>query len=153
MVEIRRRSPEMTQELIEEIVNMSSGVFLWVALVTKSLLKGLTNFDNISDLRRRLREFPPELDDLFNRMLHDIQPTFYFEQASRLFQAVYHSESPLSTIELSLADDEDSELAMKAKIRSLSHNELYRRNREIANRLKTRRAGLLEVHPELPAQM
>jgi hypothetical protein len=52
--------PEMISKLIEEIVQLSSGVFLWVSLVTKSLLNGLTNWDSVSDLEKRLRELPPE---------------------------------------------------------------------------------------------
>lgn len=73
-----------SRSLIEEIVSMSSGVFLWVSLVVKSLLKGLTNRDTLADLRKRLRELPDELDGLYSQMLSSIRPPFYFEQASRL---------------------------------------------------------------------
>ena len=42
-------------ELIEEIVFLARGVFLWVFLVTRSLRWGLTNADDMVDLRARLR--------------------------------------------------------------------------------------------------
>jgi hypothetical protein len=38
------------------IVNEADGVFLWVFLVTRSLLEGLTNSDRIKDLQDRLNE-------------------------------------------------------------------------------------------------
>jgi hypothetical protein len=45
---------EETQKLIEEIVIYADGVFLWTKPVVVSLLKGLGNRDQISDLQVRL---------------------------------------------------------------------------------------------------
>lgn len=88
----------------------SSGVFLWVRLAVKSLLKDLTNMDRVPDLRRALQELPPELDDLFSHMLKNIQPDFYVEQGSKLLQLVYQYEDSMSALELSFADEEDETL-------------------------------------------
>jgi hypothetical protein len=41
--ELDRQEPEYARNLVKEIVAKSSGVFLWVDLVVKSLLNGLTN--------------------------------------------------------------------------------------------------------------
>jgi hypothetical protein len=73
------------EDLVLKIVEMSSGVFLWVALIIKSLLQGLTNFDSVSDLIKRLLELLIELNDLFNRIIESISPVFYVKQAARLF--------------------------------------------------------------------
>jgi hypothetical protein len=134
------------RDLITEIVQMSSGVFLWVALVTNSLLRGLTNQDSLSDLQEVLRKLPPELDDLFFLMFRSIKPRLYMEQASRLFQIVYHRGSPLSAVELSFADEDDSYLALSASIEKLSPEEKLARENAISARIKSRCAGLLEVH-------
>ena len=144
--ELRQTSPVEVQQLIREIVEMSSGVFLWIALVVRSLLEGLTNLDSTSDLRERLQELPPELDDLFNHMLRSIKPKFYLQQASRLFQIVYHSLSPLSALALSFADDKNSDLAIRSQIKDTARNGEVARVREISARIKTRSAGLLEVY-------
>lgn len=145
---LQQREPVLTQQLVSEIVHKSSGVFLWVSLVTKSLLNGLTNMDNIADLKRALQELPPELDDLFSDMLGSIKPHFYLEQASRLFQLVYHSRLPPTTIGLSFADDEDVNLAMKSGTRRLSPSEKYKRDFAMRTRVKSRCAGLLEVRSD-----
>ena len=144
--ELRQTSPVEVQQLIREIVEMSSGVFLWITLVVRSLLEGLTNLDSTSDLRERLQELPPELDDLFNHMLRSIRPKFYLQQASRLFQIVYHSLSPLSALALSYADDKNSDLAIRSQIKDTARNDEAARVQEISARIKTRCAGLLEVY-------
>ncbi|KID94387.1 NACHT nucleoside triphosphatase, partial [Metarhizium majus ARSEF 297] len=51
--------------LLDEIVSKSSGVFLWVRLVVQSLLQGLKYADSNQFLWKRLRSFPPDLDDFF----------------------------------------------------------------------------------------
>jgi hypothetical protein len=58
---MRRRStvePVEAPKLIEEIVTAASGVFLWVKLIVASLLKGLGEHDEISDLQARCGRCP-----------------------------------------------------------------------------------------------
>ena len=142
---LAQMEPRESSSLISEIVQTSCGVFLWVSLVVKSLSEGLTNHDGLSDLQRRLRELPPELEGLYGTMLNSISPPFYREQASRLLQLVYQSPAPLTLAELSFADDEDEDLAFKTKIGSITTLELACRARAMEPRLKSRCAGLLEV--------
>ena len=66
MTQFREMDPENAAGLVDEIVSKASGVFLWVMLVVKSLLDGLTNRDRISDLQKRLRLLPSDLKDLTN---------------------------------------------------------------------------------------
>lgn len=146
MSKLHLEEPDLATSLIAEIVKMSSGVFLWVTIAIRSLLKGLTNHDSISDLQRRLRQLPPELDDLFSLMLRSIKPDFYLEQASRLFQLVYHADRPPSTVQLSIADDEDVTIALKDSPYTLSAEQWFQRDASMSARLKSRCAGLLEVH-------
>ena len=135
-----------SRSLIEEIVSMSSGVFLWVSLVVKSLLKGLTNRDTLADLRKRLRELPDELDGLYNHMLASIRPPFYREQASRLLQLVYHQDQPMTAACLSFADDDNnSHLVFEKGFDSVRFSELPRRTEAMTLKLRSRCAGLLEV--------
>lgn len=144
-VELAHEDPEEAPRLVRELVQMSSGVFLWVTLAVRSLLKGLSNYDTISDLQRRLRGLPPELDALYSLMLNSIDPPFYMEQASRLFQIVYHAISPISVLGLSFADQDDPVLALSARIGALTRTERDRRVRDMKNRLQSRCGGLLET--------
>jgi len=50
------------QQLIEDIVERASGVFLWVYLVVRSLLRGLTDDNSIALMRMRLDTLPVHLE-------------------------------------------------------------------------------------------
>jgi hypothetical protein len=79
--------PSEAPALVHEIIEKADGVFLWVKLVVQSLLKGIRNRDEISDLWERLRLFPRELDPLYNRLLELIEP-MYLPWVSEAFQIV-----------------------------------------------------------------
>jgi hypothetical protein len=79
------RDPESSHALVEEIVGKAQGVFIWVALVVQSLLRGIRNRDELSDLWDRLRLFPKELEPLYARLLEMIEPV-YLPWAVKAFQ-------------------------------------------------------------------
>lgn len=84
---LAKRDPQSASELRTEILSAADGVFLWVKLVVDSLLRGLRNLDDISDLQRRLREFPIELEPLYAHIMSKIEH-IYLDWASKTFQIV-----------------------------------------------------------------
>ncbi|ERF73759.1 hypothetical protein EPUS_09357 [Endocarpon pusillum Z07020] len=139
-------SPNQAYSFIGEVAAKSSGVFLWVYLIVKSLLTGLTNHDSIDDLARRLEALPPELDALYRAMLRSINPPFYRGQASQLLQIAYQHKDMMSSLALSYADDPDSAFALKLPIGPLSLQQVDTRIEAISYRVQSRCQGLLEVH-------
>ncbi|PVH77304.1 hypothetical protein DL98DRAFT_638501, partial [Cadophora sp. DSE1049] len=140
--ELERREPEYASQLIEEITQKASGVFLWVNLVVHSLLAGFGNADRLSDLKRRLDFLPPDLENLYRKMLKSLDP-FYLEHASQLFQLIRASTSPPSLLCLSFAD-EDEEYVFKCKVRPLTREERTFKADVMKRRLNSRCKGLLE---------
>jgi hypothetical protein len=146
---------EEALKLIDEIVAKADGVFLWVTLVVKSFLCGLTNRDKISNLRKRLEEIPPKIEDLYTYMLSKIEP-IYHEERSQIFSTValaYQGKSGgdgdgICAVHLSFAIEDDYDLTGPAKI--LSQEEVVRRVHWIDARLKVCCAGLLELHSSGP---
>ncbi|KAI1268724.1 hypothetical protein F5Y18DRAFT_422945 [Xylariaceae sp. FL1019] len=59
--------------LTEKITERSEGMFLWAALVTKSLLSGLSDRDSHEILLKRLEAKPKELEKLFQQMVDSVQ--------------------------------------------------------------------------------
>jgi hypothetical protein len=143
--ELSKLEPTEVQCLIDKILDRSSGVFLWVTLVVKSLLQGLANFDHVSDLMKRLEELPAELDQLFSRMIGSISPAFYVEQAARLFQLMYQSSSSLTASKLSFALEQGDTLALSPTESDFTDRRSLIRVKNIRNHVKSRSAGLLEV--------
>jgi hypothetical protein len=79
------REPETCKILVAQLIDKAEGVFLWVKLVVKSLLKGLSQRDGIPQLLKRLDAFPSDLELLYGHMLSLIDPT-YMEKGAIFFQ-------------------------------------------------------------------
>jgi hypothetical protein len=162
MRELCHWDAERANNLTWEIVTKACGVFLWVKLVVKSLLDGFTNRDRISDLQRRLRELPADLESFYKHILINHIPPFYYEQSSQLLQYFmdrprlninYHAHrpprAPICLLILSLAEEKDSMLFSYPPRQLLSSDDIQYRVNEMAARLKSRCGGLLEVSPNL----
>ena len=112
------RSPRYTgassDRSSDDISDKASGVFLWVYLVVNNLVDGLTSGNTIEALEKMLDEFPSDLQDLFARMVKDLQPN-YQETAAETFRIFFaapeqgsfgpiHSPS-LSILDMMFAED------------------------------------------------
>jgi hypothetical protein len=142
-ISLEERQPQEAKHLIAEATRKASGIFLWVRLVILSLLEGLRDSDNITDLQDRLNLLPSEPEELFSKILGRLNPS-YFEQASKLFQLVQASKQPLTLLNLGFAED-GFDKAMSAEIGPLSLAELEYRVEKMRRRLSSRCKGLLEA--------
>lgn len=93
---LRQVDPECSS-LINEVVDKAQGVFLWVFLVTRSLIRGLTNGDSIHTLRVRLRKLPPELEPYFMHMFKSIEDV-YLQETAELLQISVAAVEPHPTM-------------------------------------------------------
>lgn len=64
-MKLAEKHPLEAQEILDDIVNKSSGVFLWVVLACRSLLSGFASHGRVSELRQSADELPAELEDMF----------------------------------------------------------------------------------------
>lgn len=135
---------DRTQDLVQGIVEKAQGVFLWVFLVVRSLLTGLTNADRISDLQKRLCSFPPTLEGFFQHMLASVED-IYHEQTAQAFKFALEAVEPLSLMTYSYLDEEDIDLAMTAPVKALTAEDVLSRKDDMRRRLNGRCKGLLEV--------
>ncbi|KAK6085066.1 hypothetical protein SCUP515_00884 [Seiridium cupressi] len=141
---LQRAQPQVATALVNEIVKKAAGVFLWVYLVVQSLLSGLSNSDHISSLQTRLDAIPPGLEELFSRMMGNLDPS-YFSHACQLIQIVEAAREPLSLLGLSFADEYDATAAMLLPVCPLTDEDAEYRTTEMARRLNSRCKGLLEA--------
>lgn len=130
---------------MEKIVIKSSGVFLWVRIVVQSLLSGLGHGDRVSDLERRLDSLPPDLEDLYNKILSSLDP-FYLEHAAQYFKLVEESSDPITVPRLAYADEaEQFEKIIDLQVQESSDEELEMLFETTRRRLNSRCKGFLEV--------
>lgn len=70
--------------IAKDITERSDGVFLWVFVVTRELREGLTNFDTVADLERRLHRMPTELGPFFMHILDSVDSFYHGRMAETL---------------------------------------------------------------------
>lgn len=110
---LQQRNKVEADKLASEITKRASGVFLWVfLLVVRLLLRGLRNEYDISDLQRRLRELPSDLQEYFDRMLVTIEGV-YKERAARLFLTIVLANTAFPVITFYFMDLGDESLPIE----------------------------------------
>ncbi|KAI8962922.1 prion-inhibition and propagation-domain-containing protein [Daldinia sp. FL1419] len=133
------RHPDEAMAIMEDLVDKSSGVFLWVILACRSLILGFADYDRIHELQRRVDELPPELEEMFQHMLNGINKR-HREQGSRMLRICFVARqaqdrleySDMTLLGLALIDDDYTSME---RIPTMEKG-----------RLRSRTGGLLETH-------
>ncbi|KAF5484946.1 hypothetical protein CGCS363_v014015 [Colletotrichum siamense] len=100
---LKSRNPEDAESLIQAISERAQGVFLWVFLVVRSLLRGLRNEDDLPTLKRRMIELPNQLEEFFGRMLDTIEPV-YMKPAARTLLMISRANGPFPMLTFLFVD-------------------------------------------------
>ena len=145
------------EEIVNEIVERAQGVWLWVALVTKSLLNGLTYGDSLKTLQMRLQQLPVDLEEFFRHMLDSVEQLYQTQMAETFLIALAANEE-LPLVVYSFLDDirEDPNFALSLNrptssknadisTRSDAFNKISKREIQMQKRLDARTKGLLEI--------
>lgn len=130
--------------LLEQIVQRSQGVFLWIFLVVRSLLKGLTFADRVSDLQKKLNRIPDDLNGYFEQILDSVDE-FYLKETAEIFQIMLRSQSGVPLLAFSFFFEEDHDYAFKIQgWCPMESQEASYRCDETRRRLDGRCRGLVE---------
>ncbi|KAF5023035.1 hypothetical protein F66182_4919 [Fusarium sp. NRRL 66182] len=138
----------LIKELKTEIVDHSSGVFLWVCLVVRSLLLGLSNGDSVDELRSYFLELPTDLEDLYLHMWKKISKR-YQPQVSRLLQILSVGTAKgarTSLLGLAMLEELDETSVYTIPIAPLAEEKAYKLMDSMELRISSRCLGLIEVH-------
>jgi hypothetical protein len=144
--ELKNREAIGSERLVQQIIKKAQGVFLWVYLVVRSLLRGLTNRDDMSDLERRLAELPGHLETYFKHMLDTIEDV-YQQQTARTFRIMANASATLPLMALHFIDQErrDPNYAIWQEIQSVSPSEIVDIVETKRRQLNARCKDLIEV--------
>ena len=113
--------PQELKDLVNEMVQDSKGVFLWVFLAVESLLRGLRKKDGLPEVRRRLAQTPKTLNTMFEKGLASVEE-IYHEQAAQIIQVALRANEPLNVFPYSFIGDDGYD-AIKAEIRAWDADE------------------------------
>lgn len=106
------------------IIDKSSGVFLWVTLVTRRLLIEMQDGTGLIRAEKLLDKLPPGLDEYFKFMLDSIRPSDR-AQAARIYQTMIwhelqHSRPTLMFLSFAGEDDHSFAYAWTLRCESLA---------------------------------
>jgi hypothetical protein len=144
-------------DFIVEVVRRSDGVFLWIMLAVRFLLKG-SEIEDIPRLYDRLQLLPIDLDELFRYILFDIQGESQIREASQIFHLLRarediclftgdHDAASLTVWELALAGKE-FDTVLETPIRQPGVEEIKDLCTLLQDTLAEPCAGLLITHPK-----
>ncbi|OQU98830.1 NACHT domain-containing protein isoform 3 [Cladophialophora immunda] len=135
--------PERSDELMDEIVNKASGVFLWVYLVVKNLLTGLRDGDTVEVLFTRLRQIPDDLDKYFMSMMQSIAPC-HRAKASTIFQLMLNPSHRPNLLTLSFIDEQELDFATSSHTKHATLPQIRYRHALVPRKVNSLCMGLLE---------
>jgi energy-coupling factor transporter ATP-binding protein EcfA2 len=142
----QERQPEVAIAISRSVTKKANGVFLWVNIVVSSLLAGIVSGDRIEDLESRLDLLPPEIQDLYEKIIESIDP-IYREHAAQLFKLKSTCTDTPSLQLLWYADEvKFLERAIDEVSGTVTVKEMEGRLEDMRLRLVSRCKGLLEVH-------
>ncbi len=140
------------EKVVGELIRKASGVFLWVALATQSILRGITNGDTWHTLCGRTEKLEPDLNQLFRQMLErqNSGRRYYKKETARLlWRSLYGENSvrPSSLLSYILGTHEALTLRVMESVKQLPDiAEAVHIYQEYEKRLSSRSAGLLEIN-------
>lgn len=143
-VQLHSRERDFADQLAENIVSKSSGVFLWVCLVVSSLISSMGNGDRIADFQRRLDQLPSELSLLYRKMIRSLEP-FYLDHTAQLFALVRASRKPMNLLLASYVDEEDPKVALEMEHTPIANQDAQVRMEAMRRRINSRSKGLIEI--------
>lgn len=138
------------QALVTEIVDNAKGVFLWVTLVVRSLLGGMSESDSLKMLQKRVRELPSDMNKLYQRLLEGIDPV-YKAQACNIFRftlSLVDNSATVNSILLYhyLLEEEGSPFDTETSVRPVSPGQCAIRYNEISRAMQKTCRGLVRTY-------
>ncbi|KAK8855235.1 nacht nucleoside triphosphatase [Apiospora arundinis] len=135
------------QSLIDTITSRAQGVFLWVLLVVRSILEGVSDGDSIYLLEQRLERIPRDLEPFFRQILSSVS-SLYYRQMALYFRVALEAMQPLTLMHYYYLDQcfESHQSVFDALIKPMDNYDIFTRHSTMRRRINARCKGLLEIH-------
>ena len=142
--------PQQEDELdafIRQVCKSAQGVFLWLELVIKDIMKGARSADTMRELHARLQIMPDTIEGLYTQMLNRIDK-LYLQEAFHYFHLLMAGsdmEEPLTLLGLVCTQSVPWERALKNNLEYFNSIEFHTACEKFEIRILTRCAGLVEI--------
>lgn len=132
-------------ELVQEISERASGVWLWVHLVVRDLLRDIRDNESYEQLVTRLHSYPRELEQFFENIMKRIDKIYKAESA-QIFLLTTTAVRSLSILSLDfLHTYDDAVYALNASIDAIKEDKLSSIYKVWQPRLQNRCRDLVKI--------
>lgn len=149
------------EDIVEELVDLAQGIFLWAHLVLDAIRQDIRRRFSVARLKAKMREYPSELDGLYDKLREPIVKSPMDRKLSNrmlLLAAPVPKDFPLFALVFSwLPEDDQSGLLDPSfppsiKCQPYSEQDVAERLQIVAERINGLTRGLLEVYEEPRAE-
>lgn len=138
---LRTEPEDEVTKMMNDIAHKAQGVFLWVDLVVKALIKGLKNDDNLEQLQVRVASTPSGIEAVYANMLSKIDEAHHKEAVRLFHMALVGLTQSLLDVALGLYDHSD-------RVPEISVSDALKLCDRTQNRIQTICGGLLDIDQE-----
>ena len=144
-------SERETNDLVEQVIDSSHGVFLWAELMTKDLKAGARNADSIAELRDRLERTPETIDGLYEHMLNRLDKAYLRDAAKYFSHLLVYQESnsfyflPPTLLELACSEQNPWYHPIRLGSELFASANVVETCNRLETRIITRCAGLVDI--------
>lgn len=136
---------ERHRSLVVELSKRSNGIWLWVYLAVRDLLRDIRDNEPFEQLMARLNSYPRELEEYFEDIIRRID-SVHQEQSAQIFVLAYEAARPMSIRMLpALERWQDTDFAMSNKIEAPDPEEITTIFQEWKPRLQNRCRDLVRI--------
>ncbi|KAL9023178.1 MAG: hypothetical protein Q9196_007352, partial [Gyalolechia fulgens] len=136
------------RRMVESLIEKSSGVFLWLDLVIKDLIRGFRNEDTLDELRSRIDRTPETIYGLYARSLKSSGPE-YLETALRYLNVILTGDEVgnvgTTLLSLALVEPEPWEFITRYELAYFTSSRFRSICEHVETRLVSRCGSLLEI--------
>ena len=132
---------------VDCVIQKASGVFLWLDLMIKDLIKGARNGDTLEELQSRLERTPATIEGMYTHMLERLDP-IYHEEGLKYFAillAAQERDIPVTLLRIVCTQDEPWEHAIQFDLDYFTTTHFELACQRVENRLVACCGSLVEV--------
>ncbi|KAL8710438.1 MAG: hypothetical protein Q9220_005039 [cf. Caloplaca sp. 1 TL-2023] len=140
----------LLDKFVRKLAEKAQGVFLWLDLMVKDLIKGAKNGDDSDELDERLERTPDSINGMYAYKMRSLDP-LYYEEAFKYFSVLIAAGDlgiQITLLGLASAQEEAWSHVQQLKIDFFRETGFQISCRRLETRILSRCAGLVDIEEE-----
>lgn len=134
-------------QFVDTLIEKASGVFLWLDLMIRDLIKGAKNGDTIEQLQSRLERAPATINGIYAHIFESLDP-IYHQEGLRYFAILFAAEEleiPVTLLRLVCAEGKSWDHTVQFDLDYFSTTNFELTCQRLENRFGACCGGLIDI--------